>query len=62
MRTNHPSLGPLAVRGLTFTVQPGQTVALVGSSGAGKSTVFHLLKNFYRPTAAQPLPHIRTRT
>lgn len=42
----------LAPSGLSFTVQPGQVVAIVGSSGAGKSTVFHLLENFYRPSSA----------
>lgn len=33
--------------GLSFSVQPGETVALVGASGAGKSTVFALLQRFY---------------
>jgi ABC-type multidrug transport system fused ATPase/permease subunit len=41
--------------GVSFVVQPGQVVALVGGSGAGKSTVFHLMENFYRPTQGQVL-------
>jgi ATP-binding cassette, subfamily B, bacterial len=32
---------------LSFTVAPGETVALVGASGAGKTTVFALLQRFY---------------
>ncbi|HEV7255317.1 MAG TPA: ABC transporter transmembrane domain-containing protein [Mesorhizobium sp.] len=34
---------------LSFSVRPGEHVALVGSSGAGKSTVFSLLLRFYDP-------------
>jgi subfamily B ATP-binding cassette protein MsbA len=36
-----------ALAGVSFTVQPGETVALVGPSGAGKSTVFSLLPRLY---------------
>jgi len=32
---------------LSFAIEPGQTVALVGASGAGKSTIFQLLQRFY---------------
>ncbi len=32
---------------LSFHIQPGETVALVGPSGAGKTTVFQLLQRFY---------------
>lgn len=38
-----------ALKGLSMTVEPGQTVALVGPSGAGKSTVFQLLLRLYDP-------------
>ncbi len=37
--------------GLDFSVEPGQTVALVGHSGIGKSTVLNLLLRLYDPTA-----------
>jgi ATP-binding cassette subfamily B protein len=38
-----------AIQNLSFTVQPGQTVALVGSSGAGKSTALSLLYRAFDP-------------
>lgn len=36
-----------ALQNISFTVSPGQTVALVGPSGGGKSTIFRLLFRFY---------------
>lgn len=42
-----------AVRGLSFSVRPGETVAIVGPSGAGKSTVFSLLLRFYDPESGR---------
>lgn len=37
------------LKGLSFTARPGQTVALVGHTGAGKTTVISLLLRFYDP-------------
>lgn len=42
-----------ALEGFSLDVAPGQTVALVGASGAGKSTVFSLLLRWYDPAAGQ---------
>jgi ATP-binding cassette subfamily B protein len=39
------------LKGVSFQVEPGQTVALVGPSGAGKSTMFQLLLRLYDPQA-----------
>ena len=44
-----------AVGDLTFTVHPGETLAIVGPSGAGKSTVLQLLMRFYDPGAGRVL-------
>ena len=37
------------LRGVSFTAKPGETTALVGASGAGKTTVFHLLTRLVEP-------------
>ncbi|MEM7055099.1 MAG: ATP-binding cassette domain-containing protein, partial [Pseudomonadota bacterium] len=39
------------LKSLSFSIESGQTVALVGPSGAGKSTIFQLLLRFYDPNA-----------
>jgi ATP-binding cassette subfamily B protein len=45
----------VAVDGLSLHVAPGQTVALVGSTGAGKSTIAKLVARFYDPTSGAVL-------
>jgi ATP-binding cassette subfamily B protein len=38
---------------VTFTAEPGQTVALLGSTGSGKSTIINLIPRFYDPSEGQ---------
>ena len=45
----------MAAGPLSFTVEPGERVALVGPSGAGKSTLFALLLRFYDPQSGRVL-------
>jgi ATP-binding cassette subfamily B protein len=48
VRFHYPSRpGQCVLHGLDLAIEPGQTVALVGPSGAGKTTIFQLLQRFY---------------
>ncbi|ARQ67702.1 ABC transporter ATP-binding protein [Streptomyces marincola] len=47
--------GAAAITDFDLTVPPGETVALVGASGAGKSTVLNLLIGFIRPVSGRIL-------
>lgn len=45
--------GVQALDGVSFAVKPGETVALVGPSGAGKTTIIQLLLRFYDPQSGK---------
>lgn len=46
--TEHPE-PEWVLRGVSFTVRPGETLAIVGHTGAGKTTIVNLLMRFYDP-------------
>lgn len=45
--------GQEVLHNLSFSIPSGQTVALVGHSGAGKSTIINLILKFYQPTSGE---------
>ncbi|MDQ3152391.1 MAG: ABC transporter transmembrane domain-containing protein, partial [Actinomycetota bacterium] len=51
----YPGTGEPVLRGVSLTIAPGETVALVGVTGAGKSTLVKLLARFYDATDGEVL-------
>ena len=51
----YSSVAPPLITNLSFHVQPGQRIALVGGSGSGKSTVARLLAGLYAPLSGEIL-------
>lgn len=51
VRFTYPGTTEEVLRGISFDAAPGQMIALVGDTGAGKSTIAHLLSRFYDASA-----------
>jgi ATP-binding cassette subfamily C protein CydCD len=49
----YPGKEEPALKGVSFTIEPGSRVAIVGSSGSGKSTVLSLILRFLEPTSGR---------
>lgn len=49
----YPGANEDALEHLSFTARPGQTTAIIGSTGCGKSTLIHLIPRFYDVTAGR---------
>jgi ATP-binding cassette subfamily B multidrug efflux pump len=49
----YPETGIHAIKNLSFVVNPGQTLAILGHTGSGKSTVAELLNRFYDPDSGE---------
>ncbi len=45
--------GPAVLKNITFKAEPDQTIALIGPTGSGKSTIINLIPRFYNPTSGQ---------
>lgn len=48
VRFSYQQDGPCVLKDVSFSLKPGQTMALVGRSGSGKSTIINLLAGFYQ--------------
>lgn len=50
---SYPNTDNLVLKNMSFTIEKGQRVAIVGENGAGKSTIFKLLLRLYDPTSGE---------
>jgi ATP-binding cassette subfamily B protein len=51
----YPGAGRNALRGITFEARPGETLAIVGATGSGKSTLVSLIPRLHDPTSGEIL-------
>jgi ATP-binding cassette subfamily B multidrug efflux pump len=51
----YPGAEDYVLKDITFTARPGQTTAVIGSTGSGKSTLINLIPRFYDATEGQVL-------
>ncbi len=52
---SYPGASTFALQNISLDVQPGETIALVGPSGGGKTTLCNLVGRFYDPTSGRVL-------
>jgi ATP-binding cassette subfamily B multidrug efflux pump len=52
---NYPDTGITALKNVSFTVNPGQMVAIIGRTGSGKSTIANLIMRMYDTTGGEVL-------
>jgi ATP-binding cassette subfamily C protein len=50
---SYPGSGTVCLRDLSFAIGRGETIGIIGESGAGKSTVIRLLLRFWEPTGGE---------
>jgi len=51
---SYPTRSDVTVlKGISFSIQPGEKIALVGPSGSGKSTIINMLMRFYQPSQGE---------
>ncbi|MDH4190636.1 MAG: ATP-binding cassette domain-containing protein, partial [Betaproteobacteria bacterium] len=55
VRLTYPTREAPALDGISLAIPPGETIALVGGSGGGKTTLVNLLPRFYAPTGGRIL-------
>ncbi len=49
----YPNAEEYVLRDINFTIQPGETVGIIGTTGSGKSTLINLILRFYDPTEGE---------